>query len=94
MDEARYQSEFTGTAMRRATRSGLRRNAAVVLGNRGYDAALPALVEALEDEDPVVRGHAAWAIARIAPGHASLDLALAREEDAHAAAELRAALDR
>lgn len=94
MDEARYQNEFTGTAMRRATRSGLRRNAAVVLGNRGDDAALPTLVEALEDEDPVVRGHAAWAIARIAPGHASLDRALAREADAHAAAELRAALDR
>ncbi|MCA8974520.1 MAG: tRNA epoxyqueuosine(34) reductase QueG, partial [Planctomycetes bacterium] len=35
MDQARYESEFTGTAMRRASRSGLRRNAAVVLGNRG-----------------------------------------------------------
>jgi epoxyqueuosine reductase len=93
MDEARYQSEFTGTAMRRATRSGMRRNAAIVLGNRGDDAALPALLEALGDEDPVVRGHAAWAIARIQPRHASLAAALAREDDERVSAELRSGLE-
>lgn len=92
MDEARYQAEFTGTAMRRATRSGLRRNAAVVLGNRGDDAALPALLVALGDEDPVVRGHAAWAIGRLQPGHAALGAALAREDDARVKNELAQAL--
>jgi epoxyqueuosine reductase len=65
MDDARYEAEFTGTAMRRATRSGLRRNAATVLGNRRDDRALPALVAALADDDFVVRSHAAWAIGRI-----------------------------
>jgi epoxyqueuosine reductase len=94
MDEARYASEFTGTAMRRATRSGLRRNAAIVLGNRGDDAALPALREALRDEDPVVRGHAAWAIGRIAPRHSALAAARAREVDARVLAEIDGASDR
>lgn len=92
MDEARYESEFTGTAMRRATRSGLRRNAAVVLGNRGDDAALPALVAALQDTDPVVRGHAAWAIGRIDPRHPSLAAGLARETDDRVRAEFDNAL--
>ncbi|MFN9277939.1 MAG: tRNA epoxyqueuosine(34) reductase QueG [Planctomycetota bacterium] len=92
MDEARYAAEFTGTAMRRATRSGLRRNAAVVLGNRGDDAALPALVAALADADPVVRGHAAWAIGRLSPKHAALAAARAREDDERVRAEIDAAM--
>lgn len=92
MDTARYEAEFTGTAMRRATRSGLRRNAAVVLGNRGDDAALPALVAALADDDAVVRGHAAWAIGRIAPRHPALEAARAGEPDPQARTEIERAL--
>jgi epoxyqueuosine reductase len=94
LDEARYNAEFTGTAMRRATRSGLRRNAAVVLGNRGDDAALPALVAALADADPVVRGHAAWAIGRIAPRHPALAAARAREDAGRVRDEIDDALAR
>ena len=93
MDEARYQSEFVGTAMRRATRTGMRRNAAVVLGNRRDERALSPLRAALNDEDPVVRGHAAWAIAKIAPGDRSLEPALSREVDPRAREDLQAALD-
>lgn len=92
LDERRYTEEFTGTAMRRATRSGLRRNAAIVLGNLGDDAAIGALVKALDDEDPVLRGHAAWAIGRIAPRHGALERARVREADARVRTELEAAL--
>jgi epoxyqueuosine reductase len=88
LDEARYEAEFVGTAMRRATRSGLRRNAAIVLGNRGDDAALPALATALRDEDPVVRGHAAWAIGRIDPRHDALATAHTNETDERVRAEI------
>ena len=94
MDEQRYESEFTGTAMRRATRSGMRRNAAVVLGNRGDDAALPALLEALADADPIVRGHAAWAVGRITPHHSALDAARRREQDDTVRAEIERAMSR
>ena len=93
LDEARYEGEFVGTAMRRATRSGLRRNAAIALGNRREESALPQLVAALDDADPIVRGHAAWAIGRIAPRHAAIDAALATETDPRVATELRAVLD-
>ena len=80
--------------MRRATRSGLRRNAAIVLGNRGDEVAMGPLLEALGDEDPVVRGHVAWAIGRIDGKHPALTAALAREPDARVRAELAAALSR
>ena len=92
MDDARYQAEFTGTAMRRATRSGLRRNAAVVLGNLGDPQALPALIAALTDADPVVRSHAGWAIGRLDHRHPALAAALARESAPDVAAELEAAI--
>lgn len=92
MDEDRYATEFTGTAMRRATRSGMRRNAAIVMGNRGDDAALPALITALGDADPIVRGHAAWAIGRIDPRRAELAAALPRETDDRVRDEIENAL--
>ncbi len=92
LSEAEFATSWTGTAMRRATRSGLRRNAAVVLGNLGDPAAVPALAAALADPDPVVRGHAAWALGRLEGGRPHLERALARETDAAVRAELRAAM--
>jgi len=92
MSEERYQAEFTGTAMRRATRNGLRRNAAVVLGNRRDQAALPALIAALGDEDPVVRSHTAWAIGSLDPRHPALASARERETDPDARDEIEQAM--
>jgi epoxyqueuosine reductase len=43
----------------------LLRNVAVALGNSGSQAAVPALALALGDGEPLVRGHAAWALGRI-----------------------------
>jgi epoxyqueuosine reductase len=39
---------------------------AVALGNWGAPEAVPALEAALNDEEALVRGHAAWALGRIA----------------------------
>lgn len=81
LSAADYEEHWTGTAMRRATRQGLRRNAAVVLGNLGDEAHLPALCRTLEDPDPILREHAAWAIACIDPSCKALDDRLGREEN-------------
>ena len=56
-------------------------------------AGFPPHFPALRDEDPVVRGHAAWAIAQMAPRDASLEPALRRESDERVRAELQRALD-
>lgn len=92
LDIARYESEWVGTAMRRATREGLRRNAAVVLGNLGRADAVPALAKALADPDPVLRGHAAWALGRLDGGKRWLDAHAASEVDPMVRDEIRAAL--
>ncbi|MDA0372217.1 MAG: tRNA epoxyqueuosine(34) reductase QueG [Planctomycetota bacterium] len=94
LDEESYDADWTGTAMRRATRTGLRRNAAVVLGNLGDGSALPALRRTLTDPDPIVREHAAWAIGRIDPRDPGLEPALRGESDANVRSALRSAMDR
>jgi hypothetical protein len=38
---------------------------AVALGNWGSPEAVPVLATALHDDEPLVRGHAAWALGRI-----------------------------
>jgi len=69
----------------------VRRNALVALGNVG-DGDDPAVVEALRrslaDADPIVRGHAVWAAARL--GRHDLLAPLAHEDDPDVRAELSA----
>ena len=94
LDAERYEREWVGTAMRRATRDGLRRNAAVVLGNLGEPGAVPALGKALADPDPVLRAHSAWALGRLQGGRRWLDARLPSEVDPQVRDEIRAALAR
>jgi epoxyqueuosine reductase len=57
---------FKGSPIKRARRSGFLRNTAVVLGNRGDHQVVPRLSQSLlHDPEPLVRGHAAWAIGQI-----------------------------
>ena len=65
LDEAAFARTFDGSAILRAGRGGFVRNVCIALGNRGDRAAVPALAGALADVDPLVRGAAAWALARI-----------------------------
>lgn len=65
LDEATFRARYSGTSLMRARYDGMRRNACVVLGNRGDPEALPTLRAAAVDADPVLREHALWAIARI-----------------------------
>jgi epoxyqueuosine reductase len=65
MSKEEFRQRFRGTALTRARRRGLLRNAALVLGNQGDPKALPALRQALADSEPLVREAAQWAINRI-----------------------------
>ena len=65
LDRDRFRARFRGTALTRAKRAGLLRNAAIVLGNRRDRNAVPALRRALGDEDAGVARAAAWALERI-----------------------------
>jgi epoxyqueuosine reductase len=90
-----FARRLKGTALARAKRSGLLRNAAHILGRRRVAEAVPALVGRLGDADPVVRGAAAWALGRIGGDEARLALHDARDDADPAAREaIRRALDR
>jgi epoxyqueuosine reductase len=69
MDEARWKELSAASPVRRATRDGLARNAALVLGNRGERSSLPVL-RRVADADPstVVRQASRWAVERIERG--------------------------
>lgn len=60
-----FRARFRRTPLWRARRAGLLRNVAVALGNLGDTSAIPALALALWDPEPLVRGHAAWALGRL-----------------------------
>ena len=65
LDEPAFRARFGTTAIRRAGRRNLLRNAATALGNSGNPEAIPALAAALGDPEPLVRSHAAWALGRV-----------------------------
>ncbi len=94
MDETAWDEFSRGSAIRRAHRAGFLRNVAVALGNWGALEAIPALVRALDDPEPLVRGHAAWALGRTSSPEASaaLSAALVSEPDAFVREEIESAL--
>ena len=65
MSQPEFSAAFKGSPMKRAKLRGLKRNAAVVLGNVGTVEDVQALRRALEDPEPLVREHPAWALARL-----------------------------
>jgi len=64
-DEAKFREFVRATPIYRIKRRGFLRNVCVALGNIGDEFALPALEHALNDSEPLVREHAAWAIDKI-----------------------------
>jgi epoxyqueuosine reductase len=96
LDDEGFRRRFRGSPVQRAKRRGLLRNAAVAAGNWGDPVAVPALSSALGDGEPLVRGHAAWALGRIGGDKSlrALEQALARERDAWVREEIALSLQR
>ena len=98
LDDVTFRARFRGTPLLRTKRRGLLRNAAVALGNLGDRQAIPALLDALADSEPLVRAHAAWALAEIGDGSETiisrLGQTLEAEGDEAARAEIQSALQR
>lgn len=71
------------------------RNAAIALGNTRDPEYIPALDQAMEDPEELVRGYAAWALGRIggAKARAVLESRLKREDSSLVTAEIDAALE-
>lgn len=65
LTEEEFRRRFKGSPILRAKRRGFLRNVAVALGNLKSREAIPALVQALNDDEPLVRRHVAWALGEI-----------------------------
>lgn len=64
-DDDALDAALTGSPLRRAKPWGLKRNAALVLGNLGDPAGRPALQRALAHPHPVVQEQARWSLERL-----------------------------
>src|ERR1700737_1091757 len=84
LGEDGFHNRFRRSAVWRTRRSGLLRNVCIALGNIADRTSVPALATALEAVEPLVRGHAAWALGRLggAAARTHLEEALRRESDA------------
>jgi epoxyqueuosine reductase len=65
ISEEEFRNTFRGSPVRRAKRSGLRRNAVIAAGNSGERKFLPLLEKLASDEDGIVAESARWARQRI-----------------------------
>jgi epoxyqueuosine reductase len=91
LDEAGFQRRFAASPIKRIKRTRLLRNACVAAGNWGSETAVPLLTNLLSDPEPIIRGHAAWALGQIGGEKARgvLTAVLETETDEQVRAEMR-----
>ena len=94
LTDEEFRKRFHDTPLSRVRRAGLLRNAAIALGNGGDARAVTAIVHALQDSDPIVRGAAAWSLGRIGNSEAmtALKSRLDGEDNADVAEEILLAI--
>jgi epoxyqueuosine reductase len=90
-----FRAQFKDSPIKRTKRRGLLRNVAVALGNAKDASAVSALLDALHDDEPLVRGHAAWALGQIGTAEArqALEDAMRTETDEDVREEMRGAIE-
>lgn len=95
LTEEQFRERFAGRPILRAKRGGLLRNVCIALGNIGDRGALVPLANVLTDRDPLVRGHAAWALGRLGGSYAraALERAVKAEDDRWVREEIELALE-
>ncbi len=67
LDDAGFRTLFARSPVKRLKRDRFVRNVLIALGNSGDAAGAPVAERLLDDPSPLVRGAAAWALARLAP---------------------------
>ena len=72
LNDAGFRARFRKSPVKRIGRACFVRNVCVAAGNSGDASLLPQLVALLHDASELVRGHAAWAIGRLADDAACL----------------------
>ncbi|MCP3693807.1 MAG: hypothetical protein GY917_16515 [Planctomycetaceae bacterium] len=94
LDDDGFRDRFRRSPLWRSKRRGILRNAAIVLGNQRHPSSCNSLSLGLADEEPLVRGAAAWALGQLANPLAveSLAARLPLEDDPLVISEIEQAL--
>lgn len=98
LDDEGFRTRFRKSPVKRPGRAGLLRNVAIAMGNSGNRDFIPLLIAALDDAEPLVRGHAVWALAKLYPQTGGGEIAARlsyhaeRERDEEVLRELHQAL--
>jgi epoxyqueuosine reductase len=94
MTQTEFSKRFKGSPIKRAKRRGFLRNVIVAIGNWRSRTAVPALKKVLIDDEPLIRGHAAWALGQVGGKNAkqALDTRLKSEDDTEVISEIQDAL--
>jgi epoxyqueuosine reductase len=87
-----FNTLFRSSPIWRIGRDRLVRNACIAAGNSGNVRLREALIPLLHDPNPLVRGHAAWALGKLGAGSAALRSLLEYEEDRQVRLEITQAL--
>jgi len=65
LSSVEFNQRFKKSPIKRAKRRGYLRNVAVATGNTGNKNDLPILEQAIQDDEPLVREHANWALGKV-----------------------------
>lgn len=65
LDQESFSRLFKKSPIKRAKRKGLIRNVLVAMGNSGSGEFIPFVEKALNDDEPLVRSHAVWALLKL-----------------------------
>ncbi len=66
LDDEGFRQMFRKSAIKRSKRAGLLRNVCIAMGNSGDIHFAPQLLTVLNDNEPLIRGHAVWALQQLA----------------------------
>jgi epoxyqueuosine reductase len=81
LDDAGFRQVFSGSPIKRIGRDRFVRNVLIAIGNSGDVALCPVAQTLADDQSPLVRAMAAWALKRLLPAHDFAVLAAARADE-------------
>ena len=95
LDDASFRAHFSGSPIKRIGRNCFLRNVLIAAGNSTSQSLVPLTYRHISDQDPIVRGAAIWALARLMPHDSFKSLATTlapHEPDAYVQEEWQTAL--
>ena len=90
LDDPGFRTRFSGTPIKRTGRDRFIRNVLIAIGNSGDPSLAEEAVRLLDDQSPLVRAMAVWAVGRLLPRETIMALCakhLEHESDADVSAE-------